>query len=87
MSDFGRTLREGGQFGAATLQFRWAESALERQARDQPDQQWAVMKGYLRLERVAQKVQDQWYYDDTDPDQAATPSRWRRRCPSIDLRF
>src|SRR5215831_8540090 len=23
VSDFGRTLREGGQFGAATLQFRW----------------------------------------------------------------
>jgi hypothetical protein len=70
--------------GAATLQFRWVEAALERQARDQLDQQWAAMKGHLRLERVAQKVQDQWYYDDTDPDQTAMVNRLRSSCFIVD---
>ena len=45
---------------------------LENQAVEALDQQWATMKGYLRIEGAPR-----WYYDQTDPDQAFAVAKIR----------
>jgi hypothetical protein len=70
--------------GAATMHYRWAQAALELQARDRLEQQWAAMKGYLRIERIEQNVQDQWYYDDRDPDESTIVNDIRSACFIMD---
>jgi hypothetical protein len=50
-------------------------AALDRQARETLDQQWAAMMGYLRVGKQKEVV---WYYDSEDPDEAANVRRLRR---------
>ena len=47
---------------------------LDRQIRDGLDQDWAAMKGYLRIERGV----PHWYADPHDPDEASIVGRLRR---------
>ena len=47
-------------------------TVLANQAVDALDQQWAAMKGYLRIEDAPR-----WYYDQTDPDQASAVAKIR----------
>ncbi len=49
-------------------------SLLDRQIRDGLDQDWAAMKGYLRIERGV----PHWYADPHDPDEASIVGRLRR---------
>jgi heavy metal sensor kinase len=57
------------------LLFRQTLSAnLERQARDLLDQEWATVRGYLRIENG----RPFWYYDRMDPDETYIVSRLQR---------
>ena len=50
------------------------ESFLDRQVHENLDQDWAAIKGYLRI----QKGQPTWYFDEHDTDEAAVVGRLRR---------
>jgi heavy metal sensor kinase len=57
------------------LLFRQTLSAnLERQTRDLLDQEWATVRGYLRIE----SGRPFWYYDRMDPDETYIVSRLQR---------
>ncbi|HJT88238.1 MAG TPA: heavy metal sensor histidine kinase, partial [Bryobacteraceae bacterium] len=47
---------------------------LDNQSHDLLDNEWAAMKGYLRIERDG----PHWYYDDQDPDETFIVERLRR---------
>lgn len=49
-------------------------SFLDRQVHDNLDQDWAAIKGYLRI----QKGVPTWYFDEHDTDEAAVVGRLRR---------
>lgn len=58
-----------------TLLFRQTlATSLDLQARDLLDQEWAAMKGYLRIE----KKQPIWFFDRSDPDENFIVERVRR---------
>src|SRR3954462_14006165 len=67
---------------AASLNYIWARSTLERQTLQGLNEDWAAMKGYLRIEYDpgAKNQAAQWYYDSDDPDQAAVVTSIRGRC-------
>jgi len=50
------------------------EYTLDKQVHDVLDQEWAAIKGYLKIERG----QMNWYYDPEDPDEAFIVERLRR---------
>ena len=57
------------------LLFRQALSAnFERQTRDLLDQEWATVRGYLRID----SGRPYWYYDRMDPDETYIVSRLQR---------
>jgi len=48
------------------------DSTLQKQEQDTLDEEWAAMKGYLRIEKAHEIDRDEkafWYYDDEDPDE------------------
>jgi len=45
-------------------------NTLDNQAHERLNQEWAALKGYLRIEAEGGKNFSNWYYDDTDPDEA-----------------
>jgi len=49
-------------------------SLLDNQMHDVLDQEWAAMKGYLRIEKDG----PHWYYDEHDPDETYIVERLRR---------
>src|SRR5437763_190095 len=49
-------------------------TVLENQTHDVLDQEWAAIKGYLKIE----KNQANWYYDPEDPDETFIVERLRR---------
>ena len=52
---------------------------LNEQAVYQLDQNWAALKGYLRIENLGnQPVAVNWYYDTDDPDESSIVGRLRR---------
>jgi heavy metal sensor kinase len=55
-------------------------SSLNTQSHDVLDQQWAAMKGYLRIERNSETDRKEavWYYDDEDPDETRITLNIRR---------
>ena len=54
-------------------------TTLNKQAVYQLDQNWAAMKGYLRIEGVSnQPVEAHWYYDTEDPDESFIVGRLQR---------
>jgi heavy metal sensor kinase len=65
--------------GAAGV-FRYRLSTvLQNQAEDTLGQQWAAMKGYLRIEDFGNKpAEAHWYYDSDDPDETFIVERLRR---------
>src|SRR5581483_2033991 len=65
--------------GAAGI-FRYRLSTvLQNQAEDTLAQQWAAMKGYLRIEDFGNKpAEPHWYYDSDDPDETFIVERLRR---------
>jgi hypothetical protein len=67
---------------AAGLNYEWARSTLEQEAHEDLNQQWAAVKGYLRIEYDpnTRRIGDAWYYDPDDPDEAATVNSIRARC-------
>src|SRR5262245_3217459 len=46
-------------------------SAIAQQIEDDLTQEWAAMKGYMRIELnpKTRKFNASWYYDDQDPDE------------------
>jgi heavy metal sensor kinase len=62
----------------------WLESTLNNQSRDLLDQEWAAVKGYLRIEkrqgrRGAPDVYAPiWFFDANDPDEAYIVEQLRR---------
>jgi heavy metal sensor kinase len=58
-----------------SLVFRqFLAQSLTAQTRNGLDQDWAALKGYLRIEKGAPR----WYVDQTDPDEAALQGRLHR---------
>jgi heavy metal sensor kinase len=57
-------------------------SELDTQIRDDLNQQWAAVKGYLRIEKDPElgKYASSWYYDDEDPDESAIVLDLRKIC-------
>jgi heavy metal sensor kinase len=55
-------------------------STLDDQAKNVVEQEWAAMKGYLRIERnpETQRNESYWYYDDVDPDESRIVLNIRR---------
>ena len=50
------------------------DSTLQKQEQDTLDDQWAAMKGYLRIEKKHEIDPDEraiWYYDEEDPDETS----------------
>lgn len=64
-------------FAAAFCHERF-RSALDRQAHEVLNQQWAMMKGYLRIDSNAPARQIAWYFDNSDPDEAYSVSNIQR---------
>jgi len=60
--------------GMAGLLRARLEALLDNQVRTVLDQEWAAMKGYLRIEKDGPF----WYYDEHDPDEAYIVERLRR---------
>jgi heavy metal sensor kinase len=60
--------------GVAALFQARLTSVLDDQAKNLVNQQWAALKGYLRLEDnpQTQKTEANWYYDADDPDESRT---------------
>ena len=58
-------------FGVATLFRQRLETVQTREVQDTLEQEWAAMKGYLRIEKDPDlgKYAAAWYYDDEDPDE------------------
>jgi hypothetical protein len=51
-------------------------SALDQQIEEELNQEWAAMKGYMRIEPNQEKggkINASWYYDPEDPDAAEDP--------------
>ncbi len=61
--------------GVASLFRHWLESSLEEQTRDTVRQEWASLKGYLR---ILQEKHPRWYFDRDDPDESFVVERIRR---------
>jgi heavy metal sensor kinase len=57
--------------GVAGLFRQRLETVQTREVQDTLEQEWAAMKGYLRIEKDADlgKWAAAWYYDDEDPDE------------------
>jgi heavy metal sensor kinase len=57
--------------GVAALFRQRLETVQTREVQDTLEQEWAAMKGYLRIERDPDlgKYAGNWYYDDEDPDE------------------
>jgi heavy metal sensor kinase len=54
-------------------------SVLKNQAEDSLRQEWAAVKGYLRVEQYGNKPPEvSWYYDREDPDESFIVERLRR---------
>jgi len=65
--------------GAAVLFRARLASVLDTQAQDVLEQEWAAVKGYLRIENFSNKpVEISWYYDREDPDESFIVERLRR---------
>lgn len=60
--------------GAAALFRARLSTALDNQVQDILDQEWAAMKGYLRIEKDG----PHWYYDAEDPDESLIVLRMKR---------
>jgi hypothetical protein len=56
---------------AATWCYKDLTAALDHQARENLNLQWAAMKGFLRLQSNGKVLQPYWYYDSDDPPQVA----------------
>ncbi|HZT31886.1 MAG TPA: ATP-binding protein [Bryobacteraceae bacterium] len=62
----------------------WLESTLTSQSRDLLDQEWAAMKGYLRIENRPgprggpETFTPIWFFDPNDPDEAFIVEQLRR---------
>ena len=57
--------------GVAALFRQRLETVQAREVQDTLEQEWAAMKGYLRIEKDPDlgKYAASWYYDDEDPDE------------------
>lgn len=65
--------------GAAALFRARLASVLDNQAQDVLEEEWAAVKGYLRIENFSNKpVEISWYYDREDPDESFIVERLRR---------
>jgi hypothetical protein len=62
--------------GAVVLHHETVTAALDNQARETLDQQWAAMMGYLRVAKNSKTVA--WYYDSDDADEATNVRRLQR---------
>src|SRR5581483_1012219 len=60
--------------GVSALFRQHLEASLSEQARRVLDQEWAAMKGYLKIERN----QPIWFFDHDDPDEAFIVNRLRQ---------
>jgi heavy metal sensor kinase len=60
--------------GVAGLLRARLSTLLDNQVQDVLDQEWAAMKGYLRIEKDG----PHWYYDEHDPDETFIVERLRR---------
>jgi heavy metal sensor kinase len=58
------------------------KSEFDTQIRDDLNEQWAAMKGYLRIEKDAElgRYASNWYYDDEDADESAIVLDLRKIC-------
>ena len=63
--------------GVSILFRQTLESSLDQQARDDLDQNWAVVKAYLRIEsdQGQGNYHPVWYYDHNDPDENSIGAR------------
>jgi heavy metal sensor kinase len=59
--------------GVAGLFREGLKSSLDKQVREELNQEWGALKGYLRIERDPElgKNAGNWYYDTDDPDESA----------------
>src|SRR5579872_2900546 len=65
--------------GAAAVFRARLSTVLRNQAEDTLAQQWAAMKGYMRIEDFGNKpAEAHWYYDSDDPDETFIVERLRR---------
>src|SRR5581483_10895694 len=65
--------------GAAAIFRARLSIVLQNQAEDTLAQQWAAMKGYMRIEDFGNKpAEAHWYYDSEDPDETFIVERLRR---------
>src|ERR1043165_1161248 len=55
--------------GVADLFRQRLATVQDREVHEILDQQWAAMKGYMRIEEVGGKYVAAWYYDTDDPDE------------------
>jgi len=67
-------------FAVTALFHERLSTTLENQSHDLVEQEWAAMKGYLRIERnpETQRNESYWYYDDVDPDESRIVLNIRR---------
>ena len=67
-------------FAVTALFHERLASTLDNQSKDLVEQEWAAMKGYLRIERnpETQRNESYWYYDDVDPDESRIVLNIRR---------
>ncbi|HWB85364.1 MAG TPA: ATP-binding protein [Bryobacteraceae bacterium] len=66
--------------GVAALVRERLAASLDNQVHEVLNQEWAAMKGYLRIERNRRtgKVEPYWYYDREDPDESLIVRRIQR---------
>jgi hypothetical protein len=71
---------------SATINHQWSRSTLDRESRQELNQEWAAMKGFLRLEKdpQTQRIEDHWFYNTNDPDETEFVSRLQARCLIMD---
>ena len=67
---------------AARWNYGWAKAASEREAREELDHEWALLKVYLRVvyDREADRATDDWYYDSDDPDETKVVNSIQETC-------